>query len=313
MALAGARCFQGRAADEQQPKARSVRYFSTLRLLGGAPDVAIARYRSFSVERAGGNLLARANAPAIARLASGEVLIGIDYDGTAAPSGRDTRENRMRPRTAALLREANALGIPIVAITGRQWSQAVDRLAGTGIPGDRIAGNHGAEVAGKILVPQAQLAVVRRAVDRAREALEGVPGVVVNDKVASFSIYDTGSSNPKLTRSRIERAIASISGMGVHRSQFVFDLYPLGGPRHDKGTALESFMRRLNLRESAFIGDADNDAPAFKAVNKGGGISIGVGDRRPPSARFHLTRQEDLDDFLHRLVDTRKALRPGRG
>ena len=252
-----------------------------------------------------GDLLAPRNAAVIKRLASGKVLIGIDYDGTASPAGRDARENTMRPRTRELLRRATELGIPFVAITGRAWAQAVSRFAGTGITPDRVAGNHGFEVAGKVQVSPQEVNRVQRWVELAREALRDIPGVAINNKGPTFAIYDAASANSVTTRARLEKFVRSVPGMGVHRSRYTFDCYSLSGPQYDKATAQAYFMRELGYREGAFLGDAANDHPAFEMLNQSGGFSIGVGTRRPKSARFHLDTQLQLDDFLEKLIAAR--------
>jgi trehalose-6-phosphatase len=147
----------------------------------------------------------------------------------------------------------------------------------------------------------------------AREALKDIPGVVINEKGAGFSIYDTSDANPDQTRARIEEFVRSIPGMTAYRSRRTFDCRPEEASRFDKGTALETFMRRFNFRQCAFLGDAENDAPAFELANRMGGFSIGVGDRRPASARLHLERQEDLDELLRRVIAARLALNSPRG
>jgi trehalose 6-phosphate phosphatase len=242
------------------------------------------------------SLLAPQNRPVLRRLRCGRVLLAFDFDGTLAPIVADPARARLRPRTRRLLAKV-ARRYPCVVISGRNRADVVRRL--TGIPLRRVLGNHGIE-------PSPALPAARRAVRRwlacLRPRLDGVAGIVFDNKGATLAIHYRKSRNRPAALGAILAATTDLTEARVMQGLLVVDLLPVGAP--NKATALQGEMRRLRCQEALYLGDDQTDEDVF-ALSRGLPLlAVRVGRKAGSLAPYYLARQSGVDALLAELLDS---------
>jgi trehalose 6-phosphate phosphatase len=245
------------------------------------------------------SLLAPQNRAVLRRLARGRVLLAFDFDGTLAPIVADPASARLRLRTRRLLTEV-ARKYPCVVISGRNRADVARRLAG--IPLRQVFGNHGIE-------PSPVLPAARRAVRRWQACLmprlEGVAGIVVDNKGASLAIHYRKSRNRPAALRAILAATADLTEARAIEGLLAVDLLPKGAP--NKATALRSELRRLRCRSALYLGDDQTDEDVFALGRRLPLLAVCVGRKSRSRAPYHLGSQGDVDALLAELLDLRAA------
>ena len=241
------------------------------------------------------SLLAPQNRPVLRRLARGPVLLAFDFDGTLAPIVADPASARLRPQTRRLLTDV-ARKYPCVVISGRSRADVARRL--TGIPLRRVFGNHGIE-------PSPVLPAARRAVRRwlacVMPRLEGVAGVVFENKGASLAIHYRKARNRPAALRAILAATADLAEARAIEGILVVDLLPIHAP--NKATALRSEWRRLGCRVALYLGDDQTDEDVFALSRRLPLLAVRVGRRMRSLAPYYLPSQADVDALLAALRD----------
>ena len=242
------------------------------------------------------SLLAPRNRPVLRTLARGRVLLAFDFDGTLAPIVADPASARLRPQTRRLLTDV-ARKYPCVVISGRARADVVRRLAGIRLR--RVFGNHGIE-------PSPALATGRRAVRRwlarVMPRLDGVPGVVCENKGASLAIHYRKSRNRPAALKAILAATADLTEARAIEGILVVDLLPVGAP--NKATALQAELRRLGCEAALYLGDDQTDEDVFALTRRLPLLAVRVGRRARSLAPYYLGGQGDVDALLAALLDT---------
>lgn len=240
------------------------------------------------------SLLAPQNRSVLHRLARGRVLLAFDFDGTLAPIVADPARARLRPRTRRLLTEV-ARKYPCVVISGRNRADVVRRVSG--IPLRRVLGNHGIE-------PSPALPAARRAVRRwlacLKPRLEGVAGIVFDDKGATLAIHYRKSRNRHAALKAILVATADLGEARVLQGLLVVDLLPKGAP--NKATALRSELRRLRCESALYLGDDKTDEDVFALGWCLPLLAVRVGRKPHSLAPYYLRNQGDVDALLAELL-----------
>jgi trehalose 6-phosphate phosphatase len=241
------------------------------------------------------SLLAPQNRPVLRRLERGRVLLAFDFDGTLAPIVADPARAHLRPRTRRLLTEV-ARKYPCVVISGRNRADVVSRL--TEIPLRRVLGNHGIE-------PSSSLPAARRAVRRwlacLKPRLEGVAGIVFDNKGATLAIHYRKSRNRPAALKEILAATADLAEARVLQGLLVVDLLPVGAP--NKATALQSELRRLRCTSALYLGDDKTDEDVFALSRRLPLLAVRVGRKARSLAPYYLASQADVDALLVKLVE----------
>jgi trehalose 6-phosphate phosphatase len=241
------------------------------------------------------SLLAPQNRPVLHRLGRGRVLLAFDFDGTLAPIVADPARAHLRPSTRRLLTQV-ARKYRCVVISGRNRADVVSRLIG--IPLRRVLGNHGIE-------PSPALPAARRAVRRwlacLKPRLEGVAGIIFDNKGASLAIHYRKSRNRPAALEAILAATADLSEARVLPGLLVVDLLPKGAP--NKATALQTEMRRLGCRSALYLGDDQTDEDVFALSRRLPLLAVRVGRRARSLAPYFLRNQGDVDALLAELLD----------
>jgi trehalose 6-phosphate phosphatase len=241
------------------------------------------------------SLLAPQNRPVLRRLARGRVLLAFDFDGTLAPIVADPAAASLRPQTRRLLTDV-ARRYPCVVISGRNRADVARRLAG--IPLRQVFGNHGIE-------PSPVLPAARRAVRRwqacLRPRLEGVGGIVFDNKGASLAIHYRKSRDRPAALKAILAATADLTEARVLQGLLAVDLLPKGAP--NKATALQSELRRLGCRAALYLGDDQTDEDVFALSRRLPLLAVRVGRESRSRAPYYLPGQGDVDALLAVLLD----------
>jgi trehalose 6-phosphate phosphatase len=223
------------------------------------------------------------------------VLLAFDFDGTLAPIVADPASARLRPRTRRLLAEV-AQKYPCVVISGRNRADVARRLAGIRLR--RVFGNHGIE-------PSPAFPAARRAVRRWQACLmprlEGVAGIVFDNKGASLAIHYRKSRNRPAALKAILAATADLTEARVLQGLLAVDLLPKGAP--NKATALQSELRRLGCKTALYLGDDQTDEDVFALGRRLPVLAVRVGRKPRSLAPYYLPSQADVDALLAVLLD----------
>lgn len=226
--------------------------------------------------------------------------MAFDFDGTLAPIVAEPRRARMRARTRRLLK-AVAQRYPCVVISGRSRADVSSLIAR--VPIWHVSGNHGLEPWGE---DAAYVARIRDWLVRLRGALEGVEGVVIENKRFSLSIHYRNARAKRSARAAIKAAVGRLRGARVIGGHEVVNVVPRGAPH--KGVALERSRRLLVCDTAIYVGDDETDEDVFAAARLDRLLGIRIGSNEPSRARYRLKDQREIDAFLQALL----ALRPLR-
>jgi trehalose 6-phosphate phosphatase len=249
-------------------------------------------------------ILAKAQDEVLEQLAWSNVLLGFDFDGTLAPIVDDPDAATMRPLTRKLLTRVAAL-YPCVVISGRARPDVERRLAGTGVRA--VLGNHGLE-------PWCATYDLRRIVNtwigKFVRALDGVPGVEIEDKSFSLAIHYRRSRRKKAALTKIAECAASLANARIVGGKQVVNIVPAGAPH--KGVALERERERLACDTAFFVGDDETDEDVFALERSGRLLTVRVGSSRRSQAAYYIEDQSEIDALLTRFAALRARARAGR-
>lgn len=225
------------------------------------------------------------------QLASSRTLCAFDFDGTLAPIVKRPEQAHPRQRTLELLRKLAAL-YPCIVVSGRARKDVARFLHGIPLAG--IYGNHGAEDAAES-EPSPQISAWQRAL---RHQLEGLAGVWVEDKGFSLAVHYRESPDKLAARAVILSAAAALPGASLFGGKMVVNVAAASAP--GKGHAVDAERRRLRCDWVLYVGDDDNDEPAFALT--GNVVAVHVGRKLHTSAAYFLRNQREIDTLLATLT-----------
>lgn len=232
---------------------------------------------------------------ALARIASGRVLVGFDFDGTLAPIVADRARAAMGSSTKALLAALAELA-PCVVISGRTRDDLSERLADVRLAA--IVGHHGVD-------PDEDGAALEQAARPLRDwaaALPALDGVETEDKRWSVAIHFRAAADRGQARLAIDGWLAELPVPArVVSGKCVVEVLPIAAPH--KGTALLRLIRRHDVSGAIFVGDDSTDEDAF--VGGAGVVGIRVGASRASAATWCLRGQSEIDALLAWLVEVK--------
>lgn len=200
----------------------------------------------------------------------------LDVDGTLLDLAARPDAVRMDPRLLSTLGMLlAATGGAVALVSGRSVADVERLFAPLAIA---VSGQHGAEHqphrgAGLLRSPLLDVAV-----ERLREAERRMPGLLLEDKGASLALHYRRRPDLQQYAADEMRRAATFLGdrFELQPGSFVYEIKPSG---HDKGRAVETFMREPPFagRTPVFLGDDATDEFGFDAVNRMGGHSVKVG------------------------------------
>ena len=248
-------------------------------------------------------VLARGNVALLGQLASANVLLAFDFDGTLAPIVSSREDATMRRRTAWLFTRL-CTQYPCAVISGRSQADVASRLAAADVR--YVIGNHGLEPGNDLGSFQGEVVRARAALVA---ALAGERGLDVEDKRFSLAVHYRQARHKRAAREAILRAVGELSvPMRVIHGKLVVNVVPARATH--KGDAL------LNLRDAAgattalYVGDDVTDEDVFKLDQPGKLLTVRVGASKTSAASYVLRDQREIDTLLARLVRLRSAGRP---
>jgi len=224
--------------------------------------------------------------PARARLlaplaeAPGESALVLDVDGTLAPIVARPELSAVPDETRAVLVRLAERYRLVACVSGRAGDDA-RRLVG--VPGIRVVGNHGLELA-----PEAEALAHRIA------AFRDEVGIPVEDKGLSLSYHYREAPDPMSAEAELlaVAARAEAAGLVPRWGRKVLEIRP--PVEADKGTAVRALLAESGARRGLYAGDDATDLDAFAGLRAAGldhAVCIAVASDEGPDS---LTNAADL-------------------
>ena len=221
--------------------------------------------------------------------------IGIitDVDGTVSPIVSQPDAATVTPRNRELLIKLQKKLALVAVVSGRAAADVHERV---GIPELVYVGNHGLErwIGDGVDIPET-VQQFRPQMESVRDLLRErtLPGMLVEDKIATLSVHYRNAENPEVAASLFQPIIHAISekhGLRVHEGRMIFEVRP---PLDiNKGTAFRALVEDYQLNTALYLGDDVTDVDALnmarhlREIGVCYGVAIGVesadGDT-PPS------------------------------
>lgn len=243
-------------------------------------------------------LLTRENKALLDQLAWSNVLLAFDFDGTLAPIVANRHQAAMRARTARLFATV-CERYPSAVISGRAKADVARRLNGARVR--YLIGNHGLEPGTRLGTFERQ---VLQAHPQLESALDGVPGIDIENKRYSLAVHYRRSREKAKARDAIRRAVEGLPlPMRVIPGKLVINVVPEAAP--SKGDALVALRDRTEADVAMYVGDDVTDEDVFRLDQPGRLFTVRVGRSRTSAARYYLRQQREIDALLEHLVALR--------
>jgi trehalose 6-phosphate phosphatase len=239
--------------------------------------------------------------------AAPHLLLFCDFDGALAPVYDHPSAAWLSAEVRVPLGDVAA--IPRVTVTVVSGRSAADLRARADVPGLIVAGNHGLEIAGPgwehvdPAVAEHAPYVAALAVALAK-AVEGIPGVFVEEKGLSVSVHFRHV--PPDQHEAIRSAIHNVLGASSHpfvltTGRMVYDIRPR--VYWHKGEAVRWIANRIGQPDALviFVGGDPTDEDAFAALPNG--ITVGVAPTCETAAKYCLEGPDGVRRFLEWLRD----------
>jgi trehalose 6-phosphate phosphatase len=256
-------------------------------------------------------MLSEVQAEVARRPSDSAFILLLDFDGTLAEFNEDPAAPELTPERWDLL---NAIslepGVFLGIVSGRRLD---DLRARTRLP-DHVyhAGLHGLEIeAGGARTTHPDLPAAEARMEGLADCLKRLPvefpGVYIEDKGASVAVHARPlpySSHEKIFARADVLAVPWIAENIVRRLEGNAVVEYLPNIHGHKGEATKWITASVEARCArpawvAYIGDDITDEDAFRAIDSGIGVLVGL---RPTSATHKLDGIPDVDRFLRWLA-----------
>ncbi len=247
--------------------------------------------------------------------AAERLLFLADYDGTLAVIVGRPEDARLSPGAREKLKIlAGKPRTSAGVISGRSLKELRSMV---GVDGIYYSGNHGLEIEGpglSYIHPQAQAVrpLMKDLAARLEQALDGIKGIIVQDKDLSLSVHY------RLARPEDEGAVAGVvrrvTAPHVVKGEIrVFPMKKIWEVRPpldwDKGKAIEfigaTIKADLNLSRllTVYLGDDATDEDAFRVLRRpeGWGVYVG-GENKESAAGYYLDSPGEVEELMGRLI-----------
>ena len=244
------------------------------------------------------HLLSRDGRELLRQIASTDVLLAFDFDGTLAPIVAKPTDAYMRAPTARLLARV-AEAYPVAVISGRARADVSARLGAAHVR--HVVGNHGLEPGGDMRRFERIMARVRPLLE---ESLREARGVVVEDKRYSVAIHYRQARKKREARAAIRVALETLPDrMRLVAGKLVVNLVPERAP--NKGDALLALRAKERAAVAIYVGDDVTDEDVFVIDEPGALVSARVGRSVRSAAPYYLRDQHEMDVLLEVLARAR--------
>lgn len=244
---------------------------------------------------------------------AGNILLGLDFDGTLTPIRALPDEVTLpEPVRVVMNRLARLPQVTLMIVSGRSLTDIASRV---GLPELIYAGNHGLEIRGPSLVfvePTAVALVdrLRELTNRLRELLRDVPDALVEPKGLATSVHYRNVA-PELCDELAHIVCHAVASDPDHfvltTGHRVWEILPRVS--WHKGRALSWVLDRLNdpaHRLVFYLGDDRTDEDAFATLTDG--VTVRVGHAQSSThARYQLADPAAVERFLTWLAKTLSA------
>lgn len=211
----------------------------------------------------------------------------LDIDGTLLELAKSPDSVVVSDEAVAVLRLAqHRLNGRVALVSGRSADSITALFPEIAL---NIAGSHGLEqrwADGRHNTPMRH-AAVDDALARLRTFAREHSGLLVEDKPFGTALHYRGAPHLQEASQALASSLARETGLILQPGKMVFELKSCEA---NKGEALASFMASAPMRDGVpiFLGDDDNDEPAFAMARKLGGAGILVGPERQTHAGWRL-------------------------
>ncbi len=221
---------------------------------------------------------------------AGRLLIASDFDGTLAEIVDEPDLAVPLSRSKAALDGLAELDETTVAIlSGRKRSELVERFDDRFV----LIGEHGADRGEGAADPGPAMVRARELADSISAA---TPGSMVEHKTRSVAFHYRRVADYEPVVADLRLRASDIDGIRFVEGKMVVEL--TDSPV-DKGMALETLARSLDVDRVLFMGDDVTDETAFAVLREQDvGIHVGTG---PTRARATVPTPSALADFLEAL------------
>jgi trehalose 6-phosphate phosphatase len=232
------------------------------------------------------------------------LLVALDFDGVLAPIVPVPSDARALPGAAATVRALAELpGTTVTLVSGRGLAD-LSAVSGLAAP-VRLIGSHGGERDdGGELLDDDQRALKARLATALADLVDGVPGVVLEDKPAGVAVHVRGAEPDAGARvlDAVRAGPAAWAGVDATEGKAVLDLAVL---QVSKGAAIDALRESVGADAVLFVGDDVTDETAFVRLRDGDvGVKVGDGDT---AAGFRVATPEDVAALLEHLRAARSG------
>ncbi|XP_039126339.1 probable trehalose-phosphate phosphatase 6 [Dioscorea cayenensis subsp. rotundata] len=254
-----------------------------------------------------------------------QIVMFLDYDGTLSPIVDDPDRAFMSDAMRAAVRNV-ARYFPTAIVSGRCRDKVYDfvRLAEL-----YYAGSHGMDIKGPVKGPRYTKAKAKAVlfqpaseflpmIDEIYKALlektKSIPGAKVENNKFCVSVHYRCVEEQKWVplAEQVKAVIKEYPKLRITQGRKVLEIRPT--IKWDKGKALEFLLESLGFANCnnvlpVYIGDDRTDEDAFKVLReRGQGFGILVSKiPKETNASYSLEEPSEVMDFLHRLVDWKRA------
>jgi trehalose 6-phosphate phosphatase len=210
--------------------------------------------------------------------AAGDLVVGLDFDGTLAPIVEDPEAAVIHPDAPETLRELAGHVRGVAVVTGRPARQVVElghleQLADGLVPGARllVLGQYGHErwdAATREFTSPEPSAGLQELRDELPEILASVAAgdALVEEKGLAVAVHTRRMSDPQDAFARLQEALGTAAeqhGLLLEPGRMVLEVR---APGMHKGLAIRAAVEELEGRAVLFVGDDLGDIEAFDAV-----------------------------------------------
>ena len=247
------------------------------------------------------------------------LFLFMDYDGTLTPIVSRPELALCTSEVKSHLEKLRDLpGVYLAIISGRSLE---DLRGKVGVPGIIYIGNHGLEIEKpggmqKRLLSSTRIRELNKITRNLQNVLKEIPGILFEEKGPILSVHYRNVSQKFSAQIRhvIEEELQGWKGRWKTASgKMVLEIRP--NVDFHKGKAVGDILRTFPSVEllPLYLGDDQTDEDAFRVL-KGHGISVFIGPGRFPSeADFFLRNPKEVQEFLFRCQEVRRAGSHGPG
>jgi trehalose 6-phosphate phosphatase len=237
------------------------------------------------------------------------LFLFLDYDGVLTPIAAQPELAVCPPSIKSLLETLRDLPhvFPVI-ISGRSLENL---RAMVGVEGILYVGNHGLEIqnpAGvhKKILSESRRQELQHILQGARKNMEGIPGILWEDKGSIFSIHYR-KVQPEHVEA-IQQTLEETIQKWRHRWQMihgkkVFEIRPKAD--FNKGKAVQEILKGFPAGAvlPIYFGDDDTDEDAFRILrNRGVTVFVGL-DWQRSGANYYLEHPANVEEALGRIQD----------